>query len=31
MVTDEFGDDDISDLLGRLRRLRASTDRLSSA
>jgi DNA-binding MarR family transcriptional regulator len=31
MVTDEFGDDDISDLLGRLRRLRASTDRLSNA
>lgn len=31
MVTDEFGDDDISDLLGRLRRLRESTDRLSNA
>jgi DNA-binding MarR family transcriptional regulator len=31
MVVDEFGDADISDLLGRLRRLRESSDRLSNA
>jgi DNA-binding MarR family transcriptional regulator len=29
MVADEFGDADIADLLGRLRRLRESSDRLS--
>lgn len=28
MVADEFGDDDVADLLARLRRLRQSTDRL---
>jgi DNA-binding MarR family transcriptional regulator len=31
MVVDEFGDADVSDLLGRLRRLRESSDRLSEA
>ena len=30
-VADEFGDADIADLLGRLRRLRESSDRLSDA